>query len=969
MMTPGKSFLLLFFVSLNLFQLHGSDSRPLRRITFSGMETVLPGKLAVTVVPGSPAVVRFAGKELSMILSRRLGFPVPVLEKPALQGRSVVLGVNALSRNAGIKAENFCRDSFTIKTHGNLIFIAGRDDPEADPEKTVDANKTAQYFERGTLFGVYDFLERFAGVRFYFAGKYGTVIPRGRMTLPKKIDIFDRPDFEIRKLNMETGFFSETPGKIVKPRNNFSFGGQKHREKNLSGYRLRIQTLLQPNSHGLAHLELGKRFARNHSEYFALLPNGKRDSVSQKEKHSFHLCFSSGVKEEIYLDAKAYLSGRPSSVRGISRWNPHGQCSQIFDLQPQDGFAFCRCSLCKKSMASPQAASRSVWDFILDIAEKLQKEKIPGTLQMMAYYPYTLPPQRKLPANLLLQVAVNGPWMHTLDDQQDQLVRSWKEKNNGKVMLWNYCGKWSLGKLPGIPHWTPRRIGAYYRHTSPWITGAYLLCDGDYYIFSALNMYVFAKTAWDNRCDTGALLKEFYSLMFGNAEHEMAQFFDRLEELWLKMHSRLVETVTGPLIAPPSEYELFEVYFSPDELKRMKELFDRAETKTAANREHWERVRFMRWNFLDRIQRASQEYFKLNTRDFRGDGALISGEIPDWDKVPRLYLQRKDGRTSPDLTTVQTALSKEALFIRIFCTEPEPEAVSSSADTVSSAIWKQDNVEIFLNPGCDLKNYFQLIINSAGVLFSQRGVLTGILKKLTPYTVPGIQHQVEKKKNGFLYTVKIPVSSLPGLQKKLVCNFLRNQNKKGKSIPYTWSVFVNKNNHDLHRFGKVEFKTAPAPAGNLITDGDFSQNNDRPQMFGAWRSGRMEEGTDVRYDTGTFISGFRSLQISRKRTSKVSTSVSIPVKLKKNQRYRLSFYVKLDRVTAMGKNGGVNVGVWTGVNRWCPENRLTGTTPWLKQSMEFVTNDKDKLQGKLNLFMYQCTGTANFDRLVLEEIK
>ena len=62
MMTPGKSFLLLLFVSLNLFQLHGSGPRPLRRITFSGMETVAPGKLAVTVVPGSPAVVRFAGK-------------------------------------------------------------------------------------------------------------------------------------------------------------------------------------------------------------------------------------------------------------------------------------------------------------------------------------------------------------------------------------------------------------------------------------------------------------------------------------------------------------------------------------------------------------------------------------------------------------------------------------------------------------------------------------------------------------------------------------------------------------------------------------------------------------------------------------------------------------------------------------------------------------------------------------------
>ena len=446
--------------------------------------------------------------------------------------------------------------------------------------------------------------------------------------------------------------------------------------------------------------------------------------------------------------------------------------------------------------------------------------------------------------------------------------------------------------------------------------------------------------------------------------------FNRLEELWLKANSQLVVTATGPLIAPPSEYELFEVHYTVSELQKMAKRFDAAEKKAAGNKKVLERIRFMRWNFLDRIEQAARSYHRFSgaARHFRVRGTLLAGRNePDWDSIEPLYLQRKDGSLTPDTTTVKAALSADTLFFRITCSEPEMKLVDSTASAAPSTIWKQDNVELFLNPSCDRKNYFQIILNSSGVLFAQQGVLTGTAKKLVPVKIPGLKHQVTRDENTTIYTLRIPCSSLPGLNKQLVCNFNRNQSKQGKQTAYTWSPFIKRNNHDLEKAGILDFGAAPVK--NLIPDGDFSVTSEKKGMSGLWKKGKPQEGISVRYDQRSFVSGSRSLQIELKKPHKGYFAVSIPVKLQRNRQYRLSYYVKLDRITPVGKNGGVNVGLWTGRNRWLPAVRLTGSTPWLRQSMEFSIGEKDNCRGNLSLFVYQCSGTVNFDHLVLEEIK
>jgi len=148
------------------------------------------------VVPVSNPVLKFAAAELQRFLKQSAGISAPILKKESGKKIALVLGDNALSQKAGLNVKKLASEGFYIKRVGNRIFLAGFDDPAADPQK----NRWRMWIQRGTLTAVYDFLERFAGVRFYFPGEMGTVVPkRSGLVLPEKIDIIDRPDLITRE--------------------------------------------------------------------------------------------------------------------------------------------------------------------------------------------------------------------------------------------------------------------------------------------------------------------------------------------------------------------------------------------------------------------------------------------------------------------------------------------------------------------------------------------------------------------------------------------------------------------------------------------------------------------------------------------------------------------------------------------------------------------------------------------------
>ena len=148
----------------------------------------------IVVRPGAEPVVRFAAKEAKTFLSEVLGADVPVVDAPTDGRASLVLGSNAWADGAGLSTNAMERDEFVIAARGSRVYVLGRDSATVDPEWVLlHGGWSSVLFERSTMFGVYDFLERFARVRFYFPGELGT-IPNRNMTVGSRKQFVPRPD-------------------------------------------------------------------------------------------------------------------------------------------------------------------------------------------------------------------------------------------------------------------------------------------------------------------------------------------------------------------------------------------------------------------------------------------------------------------------------------------------------------------------------------------------------------------------------------------------------------------------------------------------------------------------------------------------------------------------------------------------------------------------------------------------------
>ena len=146
------------------------------------------------VVPKEIPLLKFAARELSTYLGKVTASKVPVLSRKSGKAFAVVIGDCEEAGKAGLEVEKLAPEGYFIERKGSCVYILGKDDPKNAPER----NTWLQRYPRGTLNGVYDFLERFAGVRFFFPGEIGTVArKKGFVALPERIHIVERPDFAI----------------------------------------------------------------------------------------------------------------------------------------------------------------------------------------------------------------------------------------------------------------------------------------------------------------------------------------------------------------------------------------------------------------------------------------------------------------------------------------------------------------------------------------------------------------------------------------------------------------------------------------------------------------------------------------------------------------------------------------------------------------------------------------------------
>lgn len=107
----------------------------------------------------------------------------------------IVIGRNAITRSLGINAAALPPEGFIVTSFSNGVAIVGNDS-SLEPASTDPLDRHGP--RRATLWGVYDFLERFLGCRYYYPGPDGCIRPRAQSLAPAPFAYTDAPRFQNR---------------------------------------------------------------------------------------------------------------------------------------------------------------------------------------------------------------------------------------------------------------------------------------------------------------------------------------------------------------------------------------------------------------------------------------------------------------------------------------------------------------------------------------------------------------------------------------------------------------------------------------------------------------------------------------------------------------------------------------------------------------------------------------------------
>ena len=970
-----KTFLLLLAAS-GMIGLAGAEARfsPVpgapRQIRIGSAPVITlaeNGKAEIEVVKSRNPAVKRAETELIGRLKQITGGKIVSVGTPSGKVPVFYLGECPEAEKLGLDPKKLDMDGFYIRTDGKRIFITGCDSNAAGKRQC------------GTLFGVYEFLERFGGVRYYFPGEIGTIVPKKENWKLPEISIADRPDHQYRQIYTT----------VIKKMTTGEEFGYEGLGKNYVPSTWRNSNFYVRSCHGLNQLKLAQRFGKSHPEYFAMDKSGNRYNGNENSSGHLkdgHLCFANeAVKEIIYQDCAACLTGKPAASRGLTRWG--GQFHPPFvDIMPNDGMEWCQCPVCREVMKQgKQAMSDHVWKFMIDIAKKLKKNGIGGYVTTMSYCQYSLVPDRDIPSNMLVMLAVTGPWMERIPAYRrdgDRKIAEWNRKLGGRSYIWLYPTK--LGaEIPLVPNFAPRACGASFKRYADQIFGAFIEAESDRWIFGFLNCYIYSKLMWDKSTDVEALIREHCELMYGKAAPQMDKIYLELEKIWLeKILQRRKITSWGAIWELPTNRDVWTRFYSPDKISAVNKLFDEAEKAAASDPASLGRVRFMRRELWGPVLKGAAQYRRISAdrsvwtlQSTPAENITLDGKLdePAWKKAPAVWLVPRPVNLSVAeasqlknevRTKVKMLHDHDYFYFGFEVEEPETEIMNASVQRKNNDIdmWRDNGIEIFLAKNTE-SDYCQFIVTSAGRISDIRYGKNG------GKGFSGFDAKVLTVRNkAWTAEIRIPRKALPELTdvKTLIGNFTRHRVLRDKKTGTEYYIWSPGERNTPEYYGTIRLEAAPRTE-NLIRFPDFDGPVHHKRFMGikGWGS-----AAPLLLDRETFVTGGSALRLEGP-----SRSIRQNIAFKPNCRYKLSFFVRTEKLTAPGLKVIVRLG------GEIPERTLyvmgdwkagfSGTSPWTRLEYTFKTTPSfgRKFAPHFDFDIRNSKGICWIDHVELVELK
>ena len=776
MWNPGFSFLCCLTLAAVSSPLHATV-------------TLEAGKTDVVIEENASPVVKFAADEATNFLSRVFGVPVPIVNSPREGRAALILGVNGWSHAEGINLSGTKRDAYAVKPLDGRVFVAGVDSGRNNPMQSPRMG-----YERGTLMGVYGFLEEYAGCRFYFPGELGEITPSSAKVCIPDTDKLVTPNMPIRTWHFGgDGEMYDDGGKPSEKR------------KLLHWLRVRASSETIKCCHGTAKGGLPQKFAKSHPEYFSLNEDGTRfvpdPDARRPSSRNGHFCYSSGIRDEIVEDCmRRFAEG-----------------AKYVDIMPNDAMPPCQCEKCQAAYvaaADPKHPARElIWGYTKYVADKIAERGAKGFVTQMVYAQYGgMPPEMDIPPNVYVMVAGGGPRQpHSVWQAEFETFRAWKRKSANPVWVWNYLGKTSKKfkkMLEGVPNVMPRATGEYYKALAGDIIGAFAQCDTDKWIFNYLNYYVLSHVMWDTRTDVAALLDEHHRLMFGAGAAPMARFYGLLEEKWVGYggFGVIKDGPLGPVFQPPSEVDLWTKVYGMDTIAKLDGFLKEASAAVVPGSMEARRIEFFRREYYDPLAASSFGMAKK-----RAEASALRWKSGSETPISLVPFGIKKGFEPAEYvrTDVWAERRDGNIIVRFGCEDNRVDDAKFAPRAHDDAeIFTDAGFEILLNPSGDRTNYFHIAVNLNGDTADHRCKRrVGDSAKDIPQWESGVTASIVKRENGWIATVTIPLAKLGrNVNDAFPMEFVRNRiTKSGKGhCQYHWSPYAA-NFHDIGYWGVVDF--------------------------------------------------------------------------------------------------------------------------------------------------------------------
>ena len=390
---------------------------------------------------------------------------------------------------------------------------------------------------RGTLYGVYTFLEDYLGVRFLTADH--THVPAIGPSCPiGPIDRFYHPPLDFRWTFYKVNF--DSPEFATKLRINTLPGRHKRTWEYPGIPKLGGKTGITLAGHSFRQQIPPKQHADEHPEYYALYKGERLAELRPGDDTTYN--FSGGFVYGMQpcLTHPDVLRIVTESVIEDAKAHPE---IESFSVSQDDGGAFCQCPNCA-AIIEKEGMSGYVLDFVNKVADALAKE-CPGKMVSTMAYSDTLAPPKSIKARPNVQIwysTINTCVIHHLDDPDcrerkkyidnayySACLRKWNEICD-HLYVWDYIANFEYTnyQLP-VANFESMEYKTRYLITNG-VKGIFMQATASSYNneFQDLRNYVASRLLWDPERSSRELMKEFLDLHLGQSGRPILEWINHI---------------------------------------------------------------------------------------------------------------------------------------------------------------------------------------------------------------------------------------------------------------------------------------------------------------------------------------------------------------------------------------------------------------------------------------------------------